>query len=175
MKQSERLIYRKFELSDLEQLIEMRSDEEVKKYLGGDRMQNPVALKQRIAFYISCYSTPGLGLRGMLWKKNAEMIGWCGLQPLEKTDDIEVSYGMIRDYWGLGIGYEAAMFWLDHGFEVIGLERIVAVAEKGNVGSWKIMEKAGMSYEKTETHYEMDCFVYSISADEFRKIHHANR
>ncbi len=173
MKQSERLIYRKFEFTDLETLVEMRSDEDVMKYIGGRRMQNPESLRERLKFYISCYSEPGMGLRAMLWKENNKMIGWSGLQPLEDTGEIEVSYGMIKDFWGMGLGFEAAHFWLTHGFEVLGLERIVAVADKANTGSWKIMEKVGMTYEKSEVHYEMDCVVYAISAEEFQKKHRA--
>ena len=48
-----------------------------------------------------------------------------------------------------------------------GLERIVAVADPDNTGSWRIMEKCGMKYEKTEPHYGMPCVFYAISRDEF--------
>ena len=169
MIETERLIFRRFEDDDLELLIEQRSDPDVNKYLGGTKMQNPEALAKRIKFYISCCEKFGFGMCAMIWKETGKMIGSAGLQPLEDTGEIEVGYSMIKEYWGLGIGTEAARGWLQHGFNKAGLERIVAVAHIENRGSRRIMEKLGMTYEKTEFHYDADCAFYAISKDEFLK------
>lgn len=67
----------------------------------------------------------------------------------------------------MGIGYECAYAWLKHGFENAGLERIVAVADADNIGSWRIMEKCGMTFENIEVHYNMPCKFYAISKQEF--------
>jgi ribosomal-protein-alanine N-acetyltransferase len=93
-----------------------------------------------------------------------------GLQPLDDTFEIEVGYGMIKEFWGMGIGYECAKAWLDFGFNEKKLERIVAVASPENRGSWRIMEKCGMRYEKTAEHYGMECVFYAISKAEFDKL-----
>ena len=169
MLETERLIIKKFTMDDLPKLIELRSDEDVIKYLGGIRMQNPEAIAKRLQFYIDCYEKYGFGMCAMIWKENCEMIGWCGLQPLEETGEIEVGYGMIKEFWGKGIGYESAMAWLKYGFETAGLERIVAIASPENTGSWRIMEKCGMRYERNEAHYGMECVFYSITKEEFQK------
>ena len=167
--ETERLIIRKFTPADLPRLIEMRSDPEVNIYLGGTRMQDAEAITKRIQFYIGCYDKYGFGMCAMIWKPSGEMIGWSGLQPLDGTDEIEVGYGMIKEFWRRGIGFEAAKAWLDFGFNEKNLERIVAVAYPENKGSWRIMEKLGMRYEKTEAHYGADCKFYAISKDEFLK------
>ena len=167
MVESERLTFRNFTLDDLPLLIEQRSDPEVSKYLGGTKLQNPEALAKRIRFYMSCYDSHGFGMCAMLWKPTGEMIGSAGLQPLDGTDEIEVGYSMIKEYWGRGIGTEAAAAWLGHGFHEHGLERIVAVAHTENWASRRIMEKLGMHYEKTEFHYDAECAFYAISKDEF--------
>ena len=167
MVESERLIFRKFTLDDLPQLIEQRSDPDVNKFLGGSKLQNPTSLAKRIRFYISCYETHGFGNCAMIWKATGEVIGSAGIQPLDGTDEIEVGYSIIREYWGQGIGTEAARAWLDHGFRNAGLNRIVAVAHTENWASRRIMEKLGMHYEKTEFHYGAECAFYGISKDEF--------
>ena len=175
MIETERLFFRKFELDDLPMLIEQRSDPDVNKYLGGTRMQNPDALAKRIRFYMSCYDSHGVGMCPMFWKETGEMIGAAGLQPLEDTGEIEVGYSIIKPFWGRGIGTEAAKGWLTFGFNELGLERIVAVAIEENTASRRIMEKLGMSYEKTETHYDEECAFYAVSRDEFfRKSNYAN-
>lgn len=167
MIETKRLKMRKLTRDDLPWLIEMRSPEAVNRYLGGTKMQNPEALAKRLDFYIGCYDKFGFGNCAMQHKETGELVGTSGLQPLEDTGEIEIGYNFSEKYWGQGLGYECAMGWLRYGFETAGLERIVAIAQPENVGSWRIMEKCGMHYETTEDHYGMDCVVYAISRDEF--------
>ena len=169
MIETSRLRMRKLTPEDLPWLIEMRSPEPVNRYLGGTKMQNPEALAKRLKFYIGCYDEYGFGNCAMQFKANGELIGTSGLQPLEDTGEIEIGYNLSEKYWRQGIGYECAMGWLTYGFETAGLERIVAIAQPENVGSWRIMEKCGMKYEKTEDHYGINCVLYAISRDEFLK------
>ncbi len=167
MIETERLKFRRLTFDDLPLLIEQRSDPEVNKYLGGIRLQNPEAIEKRLKFYISCYEKFGFGNCAMIWKEDGRVIGTAGLQPLENTGEIEVGYSMIKEFWGRGIGTEAAHGWLEYGFNVAGLERIVAVAMVGNAASRRIMEKLGMRFEKDEMHYDELCAYYGISKQEF--------
>lgn len=171
MLETQRLLHRKFTLDDLPKLIELRSDPEVNKYLGGTRLQNPEAIAKRIQVYIDCYDKFGFGVTAMIWKESGEIIGWSGLMPLEETGEIEVGYGMSKEFWGKGIGLETALAWLDYGFNRAGLEKIVAIAQPENAGSRRIMEKCGMRYEKTEPHYGIECVFYAISKEEFNGRH----
>ena len=167
--ETERLTMRKFTPDDLPWLIEMRTPEAVNRYLGGTTMQNPEALAVRLKFYIECYEKFGFGMCVMSITETGEQIGSSGLQPLEDTGEIEVGYNLSEKYWRKGYGYEAAMCWLGFGFERCGLDRIVAVAYPENTGSWTIMEKCGMTYQKTEEHYGIDCVLYAITREEFEK------
>lgn len=169
MLETTRLLIRKFTPEDLDELIKMRSVAEVNKYLGGTRLQNPPAITKRMQVYFDSYEKYGFGVCAMIWKETGAFFGWSGLQPLEDTGEIEVGYGMKKEFWRRGIGFECAMAWLKYGFETAGLERIVAVAAPENTGSWGIMEKLGMTYEKTEFHYEMMCKFYAISKVEWIK------
>jgi ribosomal-protein-alanine N-acetyltransferase len=166
-----RLHIRKLTPNDLPWLIEMRSPEAVNRYLGGPAMQNADALTTRIEFYINCYTEFGFGFCAMELKETGELIGTSGLQPLEDTGEIEVGYNLSEKYWRQGFGFECAFAWLKYGFETANLERIVAVAEPNNIGSWKIMEKCGMTYEATEDHYGFPCVRYAISRDRFIARH----
>lgn len=167
MIETERLLHRKITARDLPLLIEMRSDPEVNRYLGGTRLQNPEAIAKRLEFYVECHEKFGYGMTIVICKETGEEIGWSGLQPLEDTGEIEVGYGMIKKFWGRGIGLETADGWLEYGFNVVKLDRIVALADPENTGSWRIMGKLGMTREKIESHYGMDCVFYVISSDEY--------
>lgn len=159
---------RRFTLDDLPWLIENRAPDAVNRYLGGPKMQSPEALAIRLDFYINCYETVGVGMCAMGLKETGELIGSSGLQPLEDTGEIEVGYNLAEEHWLKGYGFEAAMAWLRYGFDVMGLDRIVAVCHPDNTGSWKIMEKCGMRYEKTEPHYGQNCLLYAIERGDLR-------
>jgi RimJ/RimL family protein N-acetyltransferase len=113
----------------------MRCDPDVNKYLGGPRLQNPEAITKRMQFYIDCYEQFGFGQCAMIWKETGEKIGASGLQPLEDSGEIEVGYSLAKKFWRMGLGFECALAWLEHGFVKAGLERIVAVADPANTGS----------------------------------------
>lgn len=173
MLETERLKIRRYALDDLEELIEMRSDPDVYRYLGGPERQNPAEITKRLNFYIDCYEKFSFGMCAMIWKETGENIGGSGLQPLEDTGEIEVGYSLKKNFWRMGIGYECASAWLRYGFENAGLERIVAVADEANTGSWRIMEKCGMTFEKKEFHYNMECKFYAVSKDEWQRSNRA--
>jgi ribosomal-protein-alanine N-acetyltransferase len=167
MIETERLFIRPFTDDDLERLIEMRSDPEVYQYLGGIEMQNPEAITDRMKVYMAAQEKYGFSASAAIWKETGETIGWGGLMPLEDSGEIEVGYGFIKEYWGMGLASELARAWLKYGFETAGLERIVAIAIPGNTGSTRVMEKLGMKYEKKAVHYGNDCVFYAITRDEF--------
>lgn len=169
MLETERLLIQKITPADLPWLIEMRAPDAVNRYLGGPAMQNAAALAKRVPFYLECHEKYGFGFCTMTLKSNGEKIGTSGLQPLEETGEIEVGYNLAEIYWRQGFGYECAMAWLRYGFETAGLKRIVAVAHPNNTGSWRIMEKCGMKFERNEDHYGMNCVLYAISHEEFIK------
>ena len=54
-----------------------------------------------------------------------------------------------------GYATEAAVAVLAHGLGPVGLERIMGVLVPENVGSWRVMEEAGMRYEGLADYYGM--------------------
>lgn len=167
MLETERLFFRKFTPDDLPKLIELRSDPEVNKYMGGVKLQNPQALEKRLKDYIDSHDKYGFGATAMIWKETGEFFGWSGLMTMEDLNETEIGYGMTKEFWGKGIGFECAKVWLEYGFEELNLERIVALADPDNIGSWRIMEKLGMTFEKMIEHHGFECKFYAISKDEF--------
>jgi ribosomal-protein-alanine N-acetyltransferase len=165
MLETERLFLRRFTLDDVEELVRLRADPEVMRYIGE---QSREKVEQRLQYYISHYEPHGFGMWAVVLKQTGAMIGWCGLIFLDETPEVEVGYGVARDYWGQGLMTEAAHATLRYGFETICLERIVAVAMPENTASRRIMEKLGMRYEKMVHHYGHDLVYYAVARDEFK-------
>lgn len=83
-------------------------------------------------------------------RRTGEVVGHCGLQPLEQRGpEVEVGYAFGRAWWGHGLATEGAAACLRVAFEELDLERVVAVTMPSNAGSRAVMEKLGMRYERT--------------------------
>lgn len=168
MIETDRLILRPFVEEDLAELTRLRADADVARYIGGAKMQSPEAIAKRFQFYMDCYARYGFSMMPAIRKSDGVFVGWGGLQPLEETGEIEVGYGFDKPFWGQGYATELAAAWLRYGFERAGLARIVAVAIPENTGSWHVMEKLGMKYERRATHYGSECVFYSIAREDFK-------
>jgi RimJ/RimL family protein N-acetyltransferase len=92
---------------------------------------------------------PELGLWATIHKETGKFIGRCGLLPwtIEDQYDVEVVYTIAEEYWGQGLGSEAAQAILNYGFEKLNLSRLICMIEPENIGSQKVAEKIGMSLE----------------------------
>ena len=96
------------------------------------------------------------------------MIGYCGLRFLAETEEVEILYGIDKPYWGRGLVTEAAKATLRFGFEEAKLPRIIALAHPSNVGTRRVMEKAGLRYERQAVYFDMECAVYALDRAEYR-------
>ena len=95
-------------------------------------------------------------------------IGWCGLQFLPDTDEVEIAYMLDRGFWRRGLATEAAKESLRFGFEQLNLENIVAIVHPDNSASNRVAEKLGMTYVERKPYFGMDCFRYILTADQFK-------
>lgn len=89
--------------------------------------------------------TDGYLLAAML---GAEVIGSAAVWTTSRHDRAgELGYTIRRDCWGRGFGTDVATLSLRLGFERLGLERIAATCAPDNVGSVRVLEKAGLRRE----------------------------
>ncbi|HWK21734.1 MAG TPA: GNAT family protein [Ureibacillus sp.] len=61
----------------------------------------------------------------------------------------EIGYVVHPDYWGMGYATEVAKILIEFGFSQLGLHRISATCDPKNIGSVKVLEKAGLKREGT--------------------------
>jgi ribosomal-protein-alanine N-acetyltransferase len=81
-------------------------------------------------------------------KVSEKFIGLFGLKlGNEKYKRGEVWYKLHRNYWKKGYGTESLKAIINFGFETLKLHRIQAGCAVNNIGSIKVLEKAGMIKE----------------------------
>jgi RimJ/RimL family protein N-acetyltransferase len=78
-----------------------------------------------------------------------EAIGGIGFEPLEDVHRFtgEIGYWIGEPFWGRGIATEAVRMATNHGFSVLGLERIQATVFEWNAASARVLEKCGYLLE----------------------------
>lgn len=105
-------------------------------------------------------------------RASGEVMGTIGLELHGYHRRGMLGYWLGVPYWGRGIMSEAARAVVDFGFDTLDLHRIEATCMPHNVGSSRVMEKAGMRYEGTLRDYYRkgdgfrDAAMYAVLADE---------
>jgi ribosomal-protein-alanine N-acetyltransferase len=107
-------------------------------------------------------------------KSNSQLIGCINIGLNEKHDRGYVGYWIGYDYWSNGFCTEALQAIIKFGFEEIKVNKIWAEHKTFNIGSERVMEKAGMRHEGImRSHYKqndgeyLDMSVKSILRSEY--------
>ncbi len=79
------------------------------------------------------------------------MIGFCGLRHLDDAPEMEGLCDFAPAHWGWGSAMEAATM-LRYAFEVVGLDRLLGIADEQIVASRSVLEKLGMNFEQEGFH-----------------------
>jgi [ribosomal protein S5]-alanine N-acetyltransferase len=145
------------------QLRPIATDREVVRYISNGEPWPDERIREWAGRQVTHFSTFGFCFWKLIHKEPDEMIGFCGLQPLDGTSEIEIGWWLARAWWGKGLATEAAREALRDGFERARLERIVSIAMRENVASTHIMEKLGMKYERELTHRGVPVVLYAVT------------
>ena len=138
-------------LSDehLEYEVELDADPQVMRYLSGrgrSRAEVEALHRERLD---AAQPVDGLGF----WAGFADrqFVGWWILEPAGGPDqearpgDAVLGYRLLRRFWRRGYGSEGARELVRHGFDELGLQRIVAQTMAVNAASRATMAAAGLS------------------------------
>ncbi len=157
-----RLYLRQFTPDDFDDLYRIYSDSEVMKYVS-EGVRNREETAADLFGIIADWEKHAFGLWTVINKQNNQLIGDGGLRFLGKTPEVEVGYVLAKAYWGKGLASEVAAASLKYGFEVLKLDKIVAVADAENITSRRVMEKVGMKYQHNFYYRNRDRVYYAIA------------
>lgn len=89
--------------------------------------------------------------RVMAIEVNGQYAGSAGIFPKEDVyrHTAEIGYWLGEEFWGMGIGTQAAKQIVVYAFANFNINRLVAHVFAPNVASQKVLQKAGFSYEGT--------------------------
>lgn len=139
---------RPIESSDLDALAEIWADPEVTRFLPSRGVAIPREKAEKALFTFVEHWQRGYGIWAIVENTSSQMIGYCGLRYLDELSEVEVLYGLRKAYWDRGIATQAASSAVSYGFDIAKLHRIIAMVLPENLASKKVIEKAGLQYEK---------------------------
>ena len=144
-----RLAIRCFAPDDAPFIVELLNDPDWLRHIG-DRGVRPLAAARRYLHDgpLAMQAQEGFALWAVQRRDDSRLLGMCGLLRRAGLDDVDVGYAFLPAARGQGYAREAAAAVLAHGFQALGLRRIVAITSPDNDASARVLEAIGMRYER---------------------------
>ncbi|HNE04650.1 MAG TPA: GNAT family N-acetyltransferase [Anaerolineales bacterium] len=145
---SERLTLRPLGLDDARFIFELVNEPSFLQNIG-DRGVRTLADAEKYIENgpLASYAKNGFGLLAVTLKETGEPIGMCGLIKRDTLEDVDIGYAFLPKFWLKGYAVEAARTVMGTA-KALGLKRVVAIVDPANIGSIRVLERLGMSFEK---------------------------
>jgi RimJ/RimL family protein N-acetyltransferase len=146
-----RLALRPVAAGDLALALALGADARVMASLGGT--QSAEQCQAWLARQLEHWRTHAFGRFHV--SANNRFVGFVGLSrhDFERgiVPGVEVAWRLAFDEWGKGYATEAARAAIAHGFQTLGLTEIIAVTNRDNARSRRVMERLGMHFVPEQT------------------------
>ncbi len=147
--ETKQLTLRKIKVEDAEAMYQYASKDEVTKHVLWDSHRSIETTKQFVQVMIDKYEEGNFSWAITL-KETKEFVGTIDFVTYNAAENIaEIGYALSDRHWGKGYVSEATKALLDFGFNELQLVRIQARCFADNIGSERVMQKVGMTYEGT--------------------------
>ena len=167
--ESQRVVLRQFNDSDLENVFKGLSHPDIIKYYGIS-FDSLESTKEQMKWFADLERDE----KGIWWavcsKIDGKFLGAGGLNDLSKENKkAEIGFWLLPENWGKGLMTETMPLIFNHAFNRIGLHRIEGFVESENTNCKKALAKLNFNLEGTMQDCEIKNGEY-ISVDIYSKI-----
>ena len=171
---TDRLLLRRLEASDVEDLFAYASDPEIAEHTSWPAHETIEDSREFLSYVLEQYQKGEVAPWGVVYK--GKLVGTCGfLDWYLHSSWAEIGYALSSKYWRRGLMTEAVRAVISFGFRTMKLNRIQGRCEVENTASIRVMEKAGMKLEGVLREHEygegryLDICMYSILRREWQQ------
>ena len=156
-----RLVLRPFTMSDVAALYTILQEPDILKYFPRPEPPDLGRVERIVAAQIRHWQEHNLGWWAVCPKppdggeNDGALAGWCGLQFLPETGEVEVGYLLSHACWGKGFATEAAEASLAYGFDSLKLESIICLVDPDNLRSNRVAAKLEMTFLGKQAYFGM--------------------
>jgi [ribosomal protein S5]-alanine N-acetyltransferase len=147
--ETQRLRLRRLCDDDAAFIRELVNDPAFIRYIGDKGVRNDA---DAVAYIrngpIASYEKFGFGLYAVELRDTGQPIGMCGLLKRDTLPDADLGFAFRPQFRGRGFAAESALAVVRYARETLGLKRILAITTPDNVNSIRVLERAGMRFEK---------------------------
>jgi ribosomal-protein-alanine N-acetyltransferase len=166
--ETERLVLRPLVRDHVPALHRFHNDPEVRRYLWDNQEVSTDTVTRIVDASEECFADLGAGFFAIEIRVNpGELTGFCGFRRFEGSEQPELLYGILPEYWGEGFVTEAVSAVLRHGFEHCGLESVIGATDTPNQRSVRVMQRLGMVFRERREYRGLDMVFYGLTREEF--------
>jgi RimJ/RimL family protein N-acetyltransferase len=148
------VILRRFTAADADALAELHGDAAVMRYID-DPVPRDVVETETLPAILREYAELPAGF-GQFAALAPDFVGWFSLKRATSVGldpaDVELGYRLLPSAWGRGLATRGVGLLLDRAFTGLGVLRVVATTMAVNVGSRRVLDKAGLRHVDTFFH-----------------------
>jgi len=161
-----RLLLRHPTLADVSALFEFMGDADAMRYTHLDTSLRQC--RRRVAAHERRRRRDGCAPWTIVRRADGRIVGWGGLyqDPFDPGWGVEIGYCFHPAAWGQGYATELAAACTDIADDVLVLPEVSAFAHRANLGSRRVLEKAG---------FEVVRFVPEMERLLYRRARHGHR
>jgi RimJ/RimL family protein N-acetyltransferase len=166
--ETERLILRPFQPSDLDAYADICADPEVMRFIGDGRPMSRGDAWRQMAMFVGHWHLRGFGTWALEERASGQLVGRVGCHYPEGWPGFEIGWTLARAYWGMGLAHEAARAAVRHAFEALDRPHIISVINADNRRSIRLAERLGESFEWSDRIDGQQVVIYGLAREAWR-------
>ena len=149
--------------SDLQDLYKLHSNPEVMHFIRPPE-KSIIETKETLQKILSYQQeNPGLGNFAAFSADEGQFIGWHMLKHLADTNQVELGYRLLPEFWGKGYATEMGRALIEYAKNNLNLKELVAITHPENFASQHVLGKLGFDYQREDRFYGIDVKFYQMN------------
>ncbi len=146
--ETERLLLRSIQSTDVSALVQLWTDPDVTRHMGGPRDAD--SLRSSVEEDLQNPDPGPFNLWPVVEKASGQVIGHCGLldKEVDGATEVELIYVFSKEAWGKGYATEIALALKAYAQTSLNISRLIALIDPENTASEHVAAKAGLRFEK---------------------------
>lgn len=164
---TERAVLRPFSSSDVDALHAIFLNAAIRRYLLDDNLVSAEWMNDEIEASQARFDRSSAGLWSVRLQDEDSIIGFAGFREFFEPPQLQILYGLLPAYWGRGLATEVAAAVCEYGFRVLRFQQVVAAIDLPNVKSGNVLERLGMTLERSTQDGEAGTAFYVMRRAEW--------